>query len=132
MFVVCFSHASLKRGALFYLDQKLPEGHKTKMATFQEAKENISTCDTRAEKLARMKALLDATEEAMFNSVLGGGVTRYKVNTGQTIIEVESSSTTELRKQWSDLLAFYNELCQKYSGSNVMVMRPARTSRTGW
>jgi len=75
-----------------------------------------------------IKALLDATEEAIFNSAVQGGVQKYKVNTGQTIIEVETGSTDQLRKQWRDLNALYTELCGLISGNNVMVMRDASTT----
>lgn len=97
--------------------------------TFQEAQAAITSCDSVATKLKRMKALLDATEEALFNSASTGSVDRYKVNTGQTIIEVEGSSTSELMSQYKTYLAFYNELCGIYGGGNVMVFRDASTSR---
>ena len=93
--------------------------------SFSEAQAAILGCDSTATRMKAIKALLDATEEQMFNSALGGGVERYKVNTGQTVIEIESASTTEIRKQWLDLQAFYNELCGRLSGNNVMVFRSA-------
>ena len=96
--------------------------------SFEQAKSASSGCDSRLERLKAIKALLDATEEAMFNNALQGGVSKYKVNTGQTIIEVESDSLTELRKQWLDLQAFYNEMCGLLKGTNVHVMRDASTN----
>lgn len=92
--------------------------------TFEQAVQAITlSTPSGLSRLKQLKALLDATETAMFNSAAGGGVTRYKINTGQTQIEVESSNVESLRKQWLSLQALYNEMYGIYSGSNVMVMR---------
>lgn len=72
--------------------------------------------------------MLDAAEEAYFNALNGGAIKDYKVNTGQTVIEVEVSDIGSLRKIRDNLAAEYNERCQIYNGTNVMVMRDASTT----
>ena len=78
--------------------------------------------------LTRVKVQLDAAEEAYFNALSSGVVKDYKVNTGQTIIEVEVSDIGSLRKIRDNLSAEYNERCGIYNGTNVMVMRDASTT----
>jgi len=96
--------------------------------TFQEALATATAdCSTTADRLKRIKVILDATEEAMFNAAIGGAVKSYKVNTGQTVIDVEASDLAQLKRQHRDLFALYNELCGIYSGSNVMVIRDGST-----
>lgn len=78
-------------------------------------------------RLKQLKALLDATETAMFNNAVGGGVIRYEIHTGQTRTEVECANLSSLRQQWTSLMAIYNEMYGIYSGTNVMVARDAST-----
>lgn len=104
--------------------------HKPDMTqTFQEAVAAVtSPRESLSERLARVKVLLGSMENAMFDMASGGGVKSYRVNTGQTVIDVEVSDLSSLRIQYRELLALYNELCGIYSGGNVMVMRDATTS----
>jgi hypothetical protein len=96
--------------------------------TFEQAVAAVNISATSStDRLSRIKALLDATETALFNSAVGGGVTRYKINTGQTQIEVESDSVSTLRLQWRELYATYNEMYGIIYGTNVMVARDAST-----
>lgn len=98
--------------------------------TFEQAISVVTLESTSGlDRLKKIKAILDATETALFNSAAGGGVIRYKINTGQTQIEVECGSLSELRTQWRQLYATYNELYGIYTGGNVMVARDAATNR---
>ncbi len=98
--------------------------------TFEQAISAVSLeSDTLLDRLRRLKALIDAVNSALFNYASGGGVIRYKVNTGQTQIEVECGSLSELRAQRRELYAEYNELYGIYTGGNVMVARDAATNR---
>lgn len=98
--------------------------------TFEQAvAETTASCDSLAEKITKVKVLLDATENALFNAASSGGVTSYRVNTGQTDIKVESVNISQLTRQFRDLFGLYNELCGIAGGSNVMVMRDASTLR---
>ena len=100
------------------------------MATYEEAiADTTSSCRTLDEKIIRVKVQLAAIEEALFNSAGQGGVIKYKVDTGQTRIEVEVSSVSQLRNSYRDFTALYNELCGLRSGSNVMAIRDGGTLR---
>lgn len=98
--------------------------------SFEEALSSLtSTCDSRLDRLKKIKVLLDATEEALFNAAAGGDLKSYKVDTGQTVITVEAQNVTSLTKRWRDLSALYNEMCGILTGSNVMVIRDGNTQR---
>ena len=96
--------------------------------TFEQAVQAITlSTPSGLTRLKQIKALLDATETAMFTSAAGGAVTKYKINSGQTVIEVESSNLSSLRQQWTSLMSIYNEMYAIYAGTNVMVARDAST-----
>ena len=97
--------------------------------TFSDAVSAITDpCESLLVRLKKVKALLDAMEEAMFNMAAGGAVKNYRVDTGQTIISVEVSDLSTMKNQYRELFALYNELCGIYGGTNVMVMRDATTA----
>lgn len=96
--------------------------------TFTDAVSAITTpCESTLTRLKKIKALLDATEEALFNNAAGGAIKTYRVNTGQTVIDVEVGDINSLMRQYKELSALYNELCGIYSGGNVMAFRDAST-----
>lgn len=99
------------------------------MASFQDAlASTTSECRSLDDKLRVVKTQLIAMENAMFDNISKGGVREYKVDTGQTVIEVKVASLATLTRQYKDLSAWYNEMCGLRSGSNIMVMRDASTT----
>lgn len=96
------------------------------MTDFSDAVDNISdiSCDPYT-RLKEVKVMLDAAKNAYYNAISGGAVKDYKVNTGQTVIEVEVDSIASIRKIYENLQREYNELCAIYTGGNIMVMRDA-------
>jgi molybdenum cofactor biosynthesis enzyme MoaA len=98
------------------------------MGTFADAMNGeIDLNESNETKLRRIKVHLDAVDQAIFDYIEKGGVSRYKVDTGQTVTEVEVTSLAQLRKSQKELMAWYNELQGLLNGTNIMIHRDART-----
>ncbi len=98
--------------------------------TLQSATQDLlSSCNTEQEELAMLDLILKKTRQAMYNSTTQGGIVRYSINTGQTVINVQQASFDELLKSYQSLKSMYNELVNVFSGSNMVVVRDFESNR---
>lgn len=75
------------------------------------------------EQLTGLKSLLTTILPSMVKSVTGGNIETYDINTGQTQQRVKVSSLEDLIKNYRNILALYNELCQHITGTNWVALR---------
>ena len=83
------------------------------------------TCfdDELDERIAKVKALVDAYEDALLNLVTGE-IQSYTLDTGQTRQTVTKLDITSLENKYESLLNLYAMLCARRDGSNTLTAVP--------